>query len=82
MIDKNELCRKITEIYPDIGQCGIDVGVEFDEPSRRWTVELKKDSHQLKTYLEEDDARLCLEGKQCVSLGIEIGQLRSNVERM
>jgi hypothetical protein len=25
MIDKTELCKKITEIYPDIGQCGIDL---------------------------------------------------------
>jgi hypothetical protein len=82
MIDKNELCRKITEIYPDIGECGIDVKVDFDEPSGRWTVNLKKDSQALKTYLEEDDAQLCLQGKQCVSLGLEIGQLRSNVERM
>ncbi len=82
MIDKNELCRKITEIYPDIGECGIDVEVDFDEPSGRWTVDLKKDSHQLKTYLEKDDAQLCLQGKQCVSLGLEIGQLRGNIERL
>jgi hypothetical protein len=25
MINKAELCKKITEIYPDIGQCGIDL---------------------------------------------------------
>jgi hypothetical protein len=25
---------------------------------------------------------LCLEGKQCVSLGIEIAQLRDNIEKM
>ena len=31
MIDKEELCEKIIALYPDIGKCGIDVNVEFDE---------------------------------------------------
>ncbi|MFO7714452.1 hypothetical protein [Desulfosarcina sp.] len=82
MIDKNELCKKIKEIYPDVGECGIDVNVAFDQANQRWTVDLKKGSRQLKTFLEEGDAELCLQGKQCVSLGIEIGQLRGNIERM
>jgi hypothetical protein len=82
MVDKDELCRKIREIYPDIGECGIDVKVAFDESNQRWTVNLKKGSRQLKTFLEEGDAELCLQGKQCVSLGIEISQLRGNIEQL
>ena len=30
MIDKAELCSKIVEIYPDIGECGIDIDVDYD----------------------------------------------------
>jgi len=82
MIDKTELCKKIKEIYPDIGACGIDVDVSYDEKNQRWTVDLKKGVHALKTFLEEGDAEMCLAGRQCVSLGIEIGQLRGNIERM
>ena len=82
MIDKEELCKKITDIYPDIGQCGIDVQVEYDEAQKRWIVDLKKDGHELKTFLEDGDAEKCLKGIQCVSLGIEIAQLRGNIERM
>jgi len=82
MIDKNVLCEKIREIYPDIGDCGIDVDATFDEENQRWAVNLKKDAHQLKTFLEEGDAELCLQNKQCVSLGIEISQLRGNIERL
>lgn len=82
MMNKTELCKKIIEIYPDIGECGIDVTVDFDEASQRWTVDLKKGSRQLKTFLEKEDAKLCMEGKQCVSLGIEVAQLRGNVERL
>ena len=81
-MDKNELCQKIKEIYPDIGECGIDVDVNYDDDQDRWTVDLKKDQHHLKTFLEEGDAELCMQGKQCVSLGIEIAQLKDNVSKM
>jgi hypothetical protein len=82
MIDKNELCEKIRSIYPDIGECGIDVKVEYDEGQKTWFVDLKKNKHELRTYLELGDAEKCLEGIQCISLGIEIAQLRGNIERM
>ena len=42
MIDKAVLCEKIREIYPDIGQCGIDIDVDYDEQQDRWVVNLKK----------------------------------------
>ena len=82
MITKEELCQKIIALYPDIGQCGIDVNVEFDKDQNSWVVDLKKDKIELKTFLEEGDAEKCMIGEQCVSLGIEIAQLRANVERM
>ncbi|MDJ0886013.1 MAG: hypothetical protein QNI89_01875 [Desulfobacterales bacterium] len=82
MIDKKELCAKIQELYPDIGECGIDIDVEYDEDKQAWIVDLKKDKFELKTYLEEGDADKCMIGQQCVSLGIEIAQLRTNVERL
>jgi hypothetical protein len=81
MIDKDELCRKIRDIYPDIGECGIDVDVAFDDANQRWVVDLKKGSRRMKTFLEEGDAEFCLQGRQCVSLGIEIGQLRDTIAR-
>jgi hypothetical protein len=81
MIDKTQLCEKILEIYPDIGLCGIDVEVDYDDEQQRWVVHLEKDAHRIKTYLEDGDAELCLMGRQCVSLSIEINQLRDSVER-
>ncbi len=81
MIDKAELCAKIVEIYPDIGTCGIDIDVNYDDEQQRWVVGLDKDNHHVKTFLEAGDAELCLMGKQCVSLGIEINQLKDTVER-
>jgi hypothetical protein len=82
MHDKKELCEKIKSIYPDIGECGIDVNVEYVETKKAWVVDLKKGEHELKTHLEPSEADECMEGKQCVSLGLQIGQLRANIEKM
>ncbi len=82
MIDKKALCAKITELYPDIGECGIDIDVAYDEDKEAWIVDLKKDQFELKTYLEDGDADKCMLGQQCVGLGIEIAQLRTNIERL
>ena len=80
MYDKEELCRKITELYPDIGECGIDIDASFDKENKVWIIDLKKDEHELKHHLEIPDADDCMAGKQCVSLGLEIAQLRKNIE--
>jgi len=82
MYDKKELCEKIIELYPDIGECGIDVDVDYDEAQKSWTVNLKKDQIQLKHFLEDQDADLCMGGKQCLSLGLEIAQLKDNIARI
>ena len=82
MIDKKELCEKITAIYPDIGTCGIDIDVVYDEGKKAWMVDLKKDAHHLQTRLEIDEAEMCLDGKQCVSLGIQVAQLVDNIKKV
>ncbi len=82
MYDKKELCEKIRKLYPDIGECGIDVNVSYDDEQKAWVVNLKKDHLELKTFLEDGDAELCMEGKQCVSLGLEIAQLRDNITQL
>jgi hypothetical protein len=82
MVDKKALCDKIRKLYPDIGECGIDVDVEFDKGQSAWVVHLKKDNQKLKTFLEEGDAEKCMIGQKCVGLGIEIAQLKANIGRM
>lgn len=82
MINGKELCDKITDIYPVIGACGIDVKVNFDETKEAWMVDLHKDAHHLQTRLEIDEAEKCLDGKQCVSLGIQVAQLVDNIKKL
>ena len=45
MFTKTELCERIISLYPDIGACGIDVDVTYNEGEKAWVVHLKKDSH-------------------------------------
>jgi hypothetical protein len=46
MPDKKGLCDKIQQLYPDIGECGIDLTVDYDKRQNAWVVDLKKDNHE------------------------------------
>jgi hypothetical protein len=80
MIDKKELCNKIQHLHPEIGECGIDLTVDYDKRQNAWVVNLKKDNHELKHFLENPDADACIAGKQCIALGLEIAQLVKNIK--
>ena len=82
MQNKEELCEKIKSIYPEIGECGIDVDLEWNEEKKAWVVDLKKDKHELTTHLEPEDADGCIKGDKCVSLGLQIAQLKATIESM
>ena len=34
MYDKNEICQKIKSIYPDLGDCDLDVTVDYDDEKK------------------------------------------------
>lgn len=80
MFNAEQLCKKITDLYPEIGVCGIDVDVTRDNLENTWVVHLKKGSHKLDHFLELVDASSCMDDKRCVSLGLEIAQLKNNIE--
>ncbi|MEF3167756.1 MAG: hypothetical protein K6360_00240 [Deltaproteobacteria bacterium] len=80
MYDKQELCEKIRKIYPQIGECGLNVDVTYDQGKKAWVVHLEKEGKKLDTYLESQDADACMLGKECVSLGLQIGQLARDIK--
>lgn len=67
-------------MYPDIGKCGAELNVSFDEPSNAWVVHMRKGQHELKHFLEISDAEDCLQGQQCVSLGLDIAQMLHHIK--
>jgi len=74
MYTNQELCEKIQQIYPEIGQCDIDMEVNWDPEKKVWAVDFKKGERHMRHYLEEKDAAACLEGEQCIGLGIDFSQ--------
>lgn len=76
-----ELCEKIKSIYPEIGHCGIEVNLKFDKNKNAWVVKLDKEETHLSTHLETEDADECMEGKECVHLGVQIYQFIKNIEK-
>lgn len=80
MFTAQQLCEKITTIYPDVGICGIDLKVDYNTTEKTWMVHLKKGSHALDHFLEMRDADSCMEGRKCIALGLEIAQLRKNIQ--
>lgn len=51
MFSEAQLFEKIPSIYPEIGVCGIDIGVTYDQAEKSWVVHLKKGSHALNHFL-------------------------------
>lgn len=83
MYDKKELCDKIKAIYPEIGECGIDIDVTYDTTQKAWVVDLHKAGHhRLKTYLESEDADTCMMGKKCIGLALQVSQLVANIKAL
>jgi hypothetical protein len=74
MYGKTELCDKIHEIYPEIGECDKDLNVAWDNEKNVWEVSFIRNGHRIRHYLENEDASPCMEGNQCIGLGIEFGQ--------
>jgi TusE/DsrC/DsvC family sulfur relay protein len=74
------LKEKIMEMYPEVYQHGILVGLEFSEAKNAYIVTFRKGTHVLSTHLEKKDADECMDGKKCVYLGVQIGQFIKNFE--
>ena len=80
MYTNDTLSKKITNLYPDIAICGIDITVVYDTKNKAWVVDLKKGGHELLHQLKMTDVEACMDGKQCGTLGQEISQLKKNIE--
>ena len=79
MNDQTRICSKIRRLYPEVGQCGVDVRVVYDVERSVWVVDLKHGNKRLKTFLENEDALDCIEDERCVALGAQISQLIHNI---
>lgn len=71
---------KIMAMYPEIAQHKISVGLGFSEDDNSYVVNFRKNSHELQTYLDKNDADECIQDIKCVHLGVKIGEFIKNFE--
>lgn len=76
MYDKAEICRKITEIVPELGSCSGDLEVTFDYRLQAWRVSYDEEGRHAVTFLDEEDVECCLKGQECLPLGLMVNRLR------
>ncbi|BBO69479.1 hypothetical protein DSCA_34090 [Desulfosarcina alkanivorans] len=74
MVNRSELCEKISEIYPQLGSCERNMVVQWDAANRAWAVDFELGGEKVRHFLEDADAAACVLGRQCVGVGIEFGQ--------
>lgn len=80
MATKEDICRKIEEVIPEAGKCNIDFRVDYDDEMQAWAVDLQDGNQHLKTFIEDIEAENCLDKDKCLSLGLQIGQLKQNLK--
>lgn len=79
-VEPKVLETKLREMYPEIEKHDLALAVCFDTNKDAWIVQLSKGKHELTTHLEKKDAEACLDGIQCIYLGVQIGQFVKNFE--
>ncbi|NCO66699.1 MAG: hypothetical protein COW32_02360 [Candidatus Aquicultor secundus] len=77
---KDELAMKLREMYKEINQHDLDMSLEFDADENAWVIHLKKGEHELRTFINKQDADECMNGIKCVYLGVQIGQFVQHFE--
>lgn len=80
MYTNKQVCEKIQSVISDMGDCGKDLNVSFDKEEKAWVVDFKKGDRHLKTFLEPEDANACMEDNQCIGLGFQMHQLKTNIK--
>ncbi len=71
---------KIMNMYPEIQEHKISVGLDYSDEKEVFVVKFKKDVHEIQSYLDKTDADECMDGVKCVHLGVKIGEFIKNFE--
>lgn len=74
------LKEKIREMYPEIREHRLDLGLDFDARKNAYIVTFKRGKNVLSTHLEKKDADDCMNGIKCVYLGVQVGQFIKNFD--
>ncbi len=71
---------KILEMYPEIPERKLKVGLVFDEEKNAYIITFRRGAEVLTTHLEKKDADDCMNDIKCVYLGIQVAQFIKNFD--
>ena len=71
---------KIIEMYPDIAEHKVTVGVAYSEEKSAYVLRFRRGKEELVTYIDKMDADDCMNNIKCVHLGIKVDQFIWNFE--
>jgi hypothetical protein len=74
-----ELCAKIKALHPEIGECGIDIKVTWNEDKKIWDMTFKKKGHVLTSHMAPEEATACMEGRKSMALDTRIANLQLTI---
>jgi hypothetical protein len=77
---KEDLTKKLLEMYPEIKAFGLSLSLEFDKAKDAWVVSFEKGAHKRHAFLDKKDADSCIGGNACIYLGMLIAQYIKDLE--
>jgi hypothetical protein len=72
---------KLLEMYPEISEHRIALRLAFDEERDAWVIRFEKENHSRYAFLDKKDADACMDGQQCLYLGVLVNQYIQDLER-
>jgi hypothetical protein len=71
---------KIREMYPEIEQNKVKVGVTFSVEKNAYILKFSRGKEELITQLDKMDADDCMNNIRCIHLGIKVDQFIRSLE--
>ena len=72
------LKTKVLEMYPEIEKMKVIPSLTFDAGKNAYVLKLTKGPHELSTYIDKVDADKCMNGIECIHLGVQVRQFLEN----
>ena len=73
---------KLMEMYPEISTSGVKLRLALDEERNAWVITFEKEGHTRHAFLDKADADACMDGIQCIYLGVLVEQYIKDLNNM
>lgn len=72
---------KLYEMYPELMKNRIVLRLSFDDEKNAWVVGFVKGDKNRHAFLDKNDADMCMDGQQCIYLGVLVAQYIKDLEQ-